>query len=53
MTLVLGGRCNDGVVIVTDMKIISRATGSPVFLRYETNSEADFITTPLFLVIEP
>lgn len=42
MTLVLGGRCNDGVVIVTDMKIISRASGSPVFLRYETKISGVF-----------
>jgi hypothetical protein len=35
MTLVLGARCTDGVVIMTDMKITSMATGTPEFLRYE------------------
>jgi hypothetical protein len=34
MTLVLGGLCNDGVVIVTDMKITSKATGQDPF-EYE------------------
>jgi hypothetical protein len=42
MTLVLGGRCNDGVVIVTDMKITSLATGTPKFLRYESKISGVF-----------
>jgi 20S proteasome alpha/beta subunit len=42
MTLVLGGRCRDGVVIVTDMKITSLASGSPVFLKYETKISGVF-----------
>jgi hypothetical protein len=36
MTLLLGGRCNDGVVIVAElyMKITSKATGQDPF-EYE------------------
>jgi 20S proteasome alpha/beta subunit len=43
MTLVLGGRCRDGVVIVTDMKISSLASGSHVFLKYETKISGVFL----------
>lgn len=43
MTLVLGGRCKDGVVIVTDMKITSLATGSPAFLKYDTKISGVFM----------
>jgi len=43
MTLVLGGRCRDGVVIVTDMKISSWAYGSPVFLKYEPKISGVFL----------
>jgi 20S proteasome alpha/beta subunit len=43
MTLVLGGRCKDGVVIVTDMKIISMASGSPVFVEYKYKISGVFV----------
>jgi 20S proteasome alpha/beta subunit len=43
MTLVLGGRCKDGVVIVTDMKIISMATGNPVFVEYKYKISGVFV----------
>jgi hypothetical protein len=42
-TLILGARCNDGIAIVTDMKITSLATGTPEFLRYESKISGVFI----------
>jgi hypothetical protein len=42
-TLILGARCNDGIAIVTDMKITSLATGRPEFLRYESKISGVFI----------
>jgi 20S proteasome alpha/beta subunit len=43
MILVLGGHCRDGVVIVTDMKITSLASGTPVFLKYDTKISGVFM----------
>ena len=43
MTLVLGARCNDGVVIVTDLKLTSRASGEIKLLRYEPKISGVFI----------
>ena len=43
MTLVLGARCNDGVVIVTDLKLTSRASGEIKFLRFEPKISGVFI----------
>jgi 20S proteasome alpha/beta subunit len=42
MTLILGARCSDGVVIMTDMKITSLVTGTPQFLRYESKISGVF-----------
>src|ERR687892_475531 len=42
LTLVLCARCSDGVIIVTDMKVTSMATGTPIFLRYESKISGVF-----------
>jgi 20S proteasome alpha/beta subunit len=45
MTLVLGARCQDGVVIISDMMLTSRRTGTPEFLRYESKISGVFMNT--------
>jgi hypothetical protein len=49
--LILGARCNDGVVIVTDMKITSLATGTPEFLRYESKISGVFTNIILVMLV--